>query len=206
MAGSSAPATVEDPNRVFGKRTPSSSPKASTSTPNGRSMPRARISSSATMPATTPSGPSYRPPSMTVSMCEPMSRRLSESGPSPGAGRKPCMVPAASMRTPQAGAAHPLADDVRRELVLGRQVETRDAAGVGRDRGERVDHALRLLAECQRPGHGATRSSSRKRTMRATWPRAMANSADSEFFLRASKPARMSSLVAPRTAKMKGMP
>ena len=44
------------------------------------------------MPATTPSGPSYLPASITVSMCEPISSRL----PSP---KRPFTVPSASSLT-----------------------------------------------------------------------------------------------------------
>jgi hypothetical protein len=60
---------------VAGKREPSSSPNASTSMPNGSLALDLANGSAARMPAMTPSGPSYLPASITVSMCEPIRSR-----------------------------------------------------------------------------------------------------------------------------------
>ena len=58
----------------MGKRTFSSSPKATISTQKASRSPAARSASTTPMPATTPRFPSNAPASFTVSICEPMMR------------------------------------------------------------------------------------------------------------------------------------
>ena len=69
-----APVASRDPRQARPKREPSSS--TNTPTPIGRLgvNPRSRSTSMAANDDTTPSGPSYAPPSSTESRCEPVSR------------------------------------------------------------------------------------------------------------------------------------
>ena len=78
-----------------------------------------------------------------------------------------------------AGAAHPLADQIGRALVLGREEQAGQPIRVGADRRQRVDHGLRPFAEGAGLvlRHDLTRSSMRNAMMRATCEIAMANSA-----------------------------
>src|SRR2546421_919206 len=92
ISGLKIPAHAEDDVSVAGKREPSSSPNASTSMPNGGRLPRK--CSAARIPAITPKGPSYLPASITVSMWEPISRRLA-----PCPSSRPRTVPSASSFT-----------------------------------------------------------------------------------------------------------
>ena len=114
---------VEDEISVFGKRTPSSSPKASTSSSNGSAMPRrgqflggddagdhAEI---AVIAAAIDDGVDVRADEEPLLRSRPVASRRHQ--PMHGAGG----VHAHG----QAGPAHPLADQRRGALVLGRQVE-----------------------------------------------------------------------------------
>ena len=79
-----APVASRDPRQASPNREPSSS--ANTDTPIGLdgTKPRDRSTSTAARAETTPSGPSYAPPSSTESRCDPVStpRRAT-----PGTGR-----------------------------------------------------------------------------------------------------------------------
>ena len=79
---------------MVGKRTFSSSPKAATSMREGQGA-LAGSASAATMPATTPRGPSKRPASTTLSRCEPM---INAGAPRSRPSRRPMALPTASMR------------------------------------------------------------------------------------------------------------
>ena len=95
------------------------------------------------------------------------------------------------------------ADDHRAVLVASYRLVGTDDAGV-------VPEAQRAAAQDQRcdiaRGHPATRSSMRKRMMRQTFSIAFPSSTSRPLPLRSSKAARIMSLVAPLTAKMKGIP
>ncbi len=80
------------PNRV-----PSSSEKATTSRQNGNVGIRDRSSRTTSMAISTPTMPSKRPASSTVSRCEPSSSAGASRSPSAGAIR-PTWLPAASWR------------------------------------------------------------------------------------------------------------
>ena len=97
--------------------------------------------SAARMPAITPNGPSYLPASITVSICEPISRRLAR------AARRPRTVPSASSRDRETGLAHPARHQIGRAAVLGREKQPHQPVRLGRDRAERIDHRLGARAE-----------------------------------------------------------
>ena len=79
-----APAASREPRQASPNRDPSSS--TNTDTPIGRAgtTPRDRSSSIAASADTTPSGPSYAPPSSTESRCDPVSTPRPGAGPPPG--------------------------------------------------------------------------------------------------------------------------
>ena len=141
-ARSNTPALAEDPASVVRKREPSSSPKASTSMPKGSSVPRAASSCTARMPTTTPSGPSYLPASITVSMCEPIRRRLLSSGrqcPRNGTERV--------LRHRHAGIAHPACDQIGGLAVFRAQEQADQPLWLGRDFAKLRKHRLGACAQ-----------------------------------------------------------
>src|SRR5437016_3491573 len=88
------PTIARDPQKLVGKREPSSSQIATTSGER-LGLPRAFMSASvAVSPATMPSAPSSRPPCRTVSMCDPVTITLPFSVPS----SRPQRLPTASRR------------------------------------------------------------------------------------------------------------
>ena len=93
LAGSKFPASERGPIKAVGKRTPSSSAKARTSTEKGRAM--SRNSPKASTGKSTPMIPSNMPPFLTESWCDPNSSTGAPGGPS----RLPIIVPAASTFT-----------------------------------------------------------------------------------------------------------
>src|SRR3954470_19054141 len=99
-----APVASREPRQASPNRDPSSS--TNTDTPIGRAggKPRSRSRSTAASAETTPSGPSYAPPSSTESRCEPV-RTRSEAA-APGASHHATTLPYASdsSRSPRARA------------------------------------------------------------------------------------------------------
>ena len=97
-----------------------------------------------------------------------------------------------------------LADDHRAVLMTAHCLLGADGAGVvPKIHRAAAQHAHRGIGARRHP---ATRSSMRKRMMRQTLSIAFPISASAPLAMRSSKAARIMSLVAPLTAKMKGMP
>ena len=82
-SGSSAPVSSREPTQATPNRAPSSSANATTATGRRGSAAgaAARTTSSAANAETTPSGPSYAPPSGTESRCEPITTAPRPGGP-----------------------------------------------------------------------------------------------------------------------------
>jgi len=109
-----APVARREPRQARPNRDPSSS--TNTDTPMGRPgrNPRSRSRSTAANADTTPSGPSYAPPSSTESRCDPVTTAGRE-GPRAG-GRESCVPAAGSSGTEMSHQATtlPKASDSRR--------------------------------------------------------------------------------------------
>ena len=148
---SSVPATAREPVSVTGKRTPSSSPKASTSIAKGSRSPRPWRSATAAMAATTPRLPSYLPASRTVSMCEPSSS-AGRPGSFPRSARRRCRPRRPALSIP--AAAIQSAHLERCRLVRGREVEPGELARLVGEAGELVEPRRRPSG----PGKGSRHS------------------------------------------------
>ncbi|CAH0325455.1 hypothetical protein SRABI128_05100 [Microbacterium sp. Bi128] len=100
--GSHWPATADDPSSALPKRVPSSSENAMTSSANGNGLDATpssstrRTSRTTSSAISTPTMPSKRPASGTVSRCEPSIRAGASR--SPAGARRPTWLPAASWR------------------------------------------------------------------------------------------------------------
>ena len=90
-----SPATRLLPSVAKPKRLDSSPTKQTLSSGTGRGRPLSLMVRTASRAPMTPTGPSYRPPWMTESRCDP----ASTAGPSSAAASRPKTFPAASTRT-----------------------------------------------------------------------------------------------------------
>ena len=135
-----------EPHSVEAKRTPSSSPKATTSMANGKRLPDLNAAFTTSIAVTTPSGPSNRPALRTVSMCEPIISVLRPPS------RASITADDAGQRIDahrHAGFAHPIGDQVGGAAVRRPEIKPREAAGLVAERRQLDEPVGDRLAECQ---------------------------------------------------------
>ena len=139
--------------------------------------------SAARMPAITPNGPSYLPASITVSMCEPISRRFV-----PAPSSAPAHRAERILGDLKPGLAHPCGNAIGGAAVLGREEQPHQPVRLGRDRAERIDHRFGTRAERIDVVLGESRRPLRLLISAAQPPASQPDAAASRSFLAASKP------------------
>ena len=140
ISGLKMPAQAEDDVSVAGKREPSSSPKASTSMPNGSALPRAK------MLGRQNAGDHAERAVVFAGIDHRVDVRADQQALAARPSR-PRTVPSASSRDLKPRLAHPVGDAIGGAAVLGRQKQPHQPVRLGRNRAERVDHRFGARAE-----------------------------------------------------------